>query len=353
MFPPDFSSQLLSALLDWLWRSWISLGVSGQGAAARPDRVIDPEALVLASSQWARHDARLFDEMLDWLCQHGQFIHLQRLRTLQRAGLGDMRVLSAVAAVLAEHAPQAKWRSLKTLPHSKPPLEPLFVGQPTESAFWGAAEPLFLQQGFQRGRLELRQLSRPPDSRRAANLWLKLRALFGTSARADIWLYLLTRGPGTAAEIARFSGYTPRAILLPLREMALSGHLHEPPRSARARPQRGVAAPARTRGPSWKYALRPDEWSFLRTWPEPAGYPRLEPVAPLLQLCQIALQQAGSTPPGSQALQELQLREAIAAPLTELQRLGLSESLGLPPDPRGGDLVSALNERLPALIRNL
>lgn len=87
MSPPDYNTQLITVLLDWLWRSWISFGISGHGSAARVDRVIDPEALVLAGSLWARYDARLFDEMLDWLCLHGGLIHLQRLRNLHRIGV--------------------------------------------------------------------------------------------------------------------------------------------------------------------------------------------------------------------------------------------------------------------------
>lgn len=353
MFPPDFSARLTSALLDWLWRSWVSLGVSGHGSEARQDRVIDPEALILASSLWARWDARLFDEMLDWLCQHGQLIHLQRLQTLYRRGLGDARVLSAVASVLVEHSSHAKWKSLiAPSPPSRPP-EPLFDGGLAQTASWGEPDPLFLRQGFQRGRLQLRQLSQPPDPRRAPNLWLKLRALFGTSARAEIWLYLLTQGPGTAAEIARFSGYTPRSILLPLREMALSGHLHESGRPPRARTERGKPAPVRTRGPSLKVALQSQEWSFLRTWQEPEGYPRLEPVAPLLRLCHGVLEKAQACPAGSKALQSLQLREAVAPALAEIHGLGLSGIHGLAPDLSGERLVSTLTDRLPATVQSL
>ena len=353
MFPPNFNPQLLSALLDWLWRSWISFGVTGHGAAARQDRDIDPEALLLASSRWARHDPRLFDEILDWLCQHGHLIHLQRLQNLQRGGLGDPRVLSAIAAVLQEHSPHSKWKTLAAKADAPPAPEPLFLSLKERTAFWGQPDPLFARHGFQRGRLELRQLSQAPDPRRAANFWLKLRALFGTSARAEILLHLLTTGPATATEIARHTGYTTRSILLPLREMALSGHVCEPPRPARTRPQRGKSSPTRTRGPSLSYSLRPEEWRFLRTWDDPAGFPAVESPMPLLRLCQIALLQTVTPASGSPALQNLQLGQAAAIPLAEMHRLGLSGIYGLPPDLTGDSLAAALAERLPALIENL
>lgn len=352
MFPPGFSSQLTTALLDWLWRAWISFGVSGNGAGARSDRVIDPEALVLASSRWARHDPRLFDEILDWLCQYGHLIHLQRLKNLQRGGLGDSTVLSAIASVLVEHSPHAKWKSLVVKAGSAPSTQPLFLEAGEEVAFWGKPEPIFERHGLQRGRLELRQLSRPPDPCRAANLWLKLRALFGTSARAEILLHLLATGPATATEIARRSGYATRSVLLPLREMALSGHLCEPPRPVRIRPQRGKSAPARTRGPSLAYALRPEEWVFLRTWEDPSGFPVVESPMPLLELCQAALvHTAPST--ASVELRSLQLREAVAAPLTGIHRLGVSAVYGLPADLAGPQLAATLAARLPTLLHSL
>ncbi len=353
MFPPNFNSQLTTALLDWLWRSWISFGISGNGTEGRQDHVIDPEALVLASSRWARFDARLFDEILDWLSQYGHLIHLQRLQNMQRSGLGDPKALSAIAAVLLEHSPQAKWKTLVTKTDLALPAEPLFLSLEEKAAFWGQADPLFAQHGFQRGRMELRQLGQPPDPRRAANLCLKLRALFGTSARAEILLHLLTTGPATATEIARRSGYTTRSILLPLREMALSGHLSEPPRPTRSRPQRGITTPPRTRGPSLAFSLNPNEWHFLRTWDQPTGFPVLVSPVPLLRLCQTALQFNRSSGMASPGLQALQLREATANHLAEIHRLGLSGTYGLTPDLSGERLATTLAARLPALIEKL
>lgn len=177
MYPPNFNTQLITALLDWLWRSWIFLGVSGHGPAARADRVIDAEALILASSLWARYDARLFDEMLDWLCLHGSLIHLQRLRNLHRTGLGEPQVLSAIAAVMVDRSPHSKWKALVSKPASSEQLTPLFLSLKEKTTTWGEPDPLFAAYGFHRGRLELRQLSQPPDPRRAPNLWLKLRGL--------------------------------------------------------------------------------------------------------------------------------------------------------------------------------
>ena len=354
MLPASFNRQLTEALLDWLWRCWVSLGVSGHGSRARPERVIDPEALLLASTLWARYDPRLFDEMLDWLSLHSSLIHLQRLRNLHQSGLGDAAVLSAIAAVIHKHSQQPKWKALIRPSFAGEKLEPLFLSLDGENATWGQAEPIFASQGFHRGRFELRQMSQPPAPTSAPNLWLKLRSLFGTSTRAEIVLQLLTSGPATAGEIARRSGFTARSILVTLREMALSGHVYEPPRPSRTRPQRGQPAPTRTRGPSLAYSLRPEEWSFLRTWNEPAGFPALQPPGPLLLLCQQLLAcLATEKPETSPMVKSMHLREAITPALQAIHRQGLSGEYGLPPELPGETLVTTLTSRLPQAIAQL
>ena len=354
MLPPSFSSQLVEALIDWLWRSWTSFGVAGQGSRVRAGSVIDPEALILASTLWARYDPRLFDEMLDWLCLHSSLINLQRLRNLNETGLGDASVLSVIAAVIQERSAQTKWKAIIHQPAQSNSLSPLFLSLDGQARCWGEAEPLFAQHGFQRGKLELRQMSQAPAPNQAPNFWLKLRCLFGTSTRAEIALRLLTTGPATAADIARRSGSTARSILVTLREMALSGHIYEPPRPARSRPQRGQTAPARTRGPSLAYSLRAEDWSFLRTWNEPPAFPLLKPPGPLLLLCQQVLAwQVSENPKTSPQAQSMHLRNTITPTLEAIHRQGLSADYGLPSQLPGDQLIATLTERLPTAVSRL
>lgn len=352
--PANFSSELIEALLDWLWRSWNSLGVSGRGATARADRVIDPESLLLASTQWARYDARLFDEMLDWLSLHGSLINLQRLRNLHGAGLGDTTVLAAIAAVVQDRSNQSKWKVLIGQRVSPAKLVSLFQSADGKRALWGEPDPVFAAHGFHRSRPELRQMSQIPSPQHAPNFWLKLRSLFGVTTRAEIMVQLLTGEPATAAEIARRSGFTARSILVALREMAASGHLYEPPRPGRARVPRDQTPPPRTRGPSLVYALRLAEWGFLRTWTEPPGFPALRLPGPLLLLCQRLLQCLESLKPGmSTGMQSILLRRALTPSLLDIHRHGLSGEYGLPPSLPGESLRFTLAERLLPAIASL
>ena len=79
----DFRSRCLEGVLNLLWRQWCSLGVAGHSEPAREAYLIDPEALLLATTSLGRYDPRLFDESLDWLTGYGSLINLQRLKNLQ------------------------------------------------------------------------------------------------------------------------------------------------------------------------------------------------------------------------------------------------------------------------------
>ena len=89
----SFSAELRAPLLALLWRQWSALDVAGHVASGNR-ALIDPEALVLVSTIFTRHDARLFDEMLDWLRANGTWINVLRLTHLQRA-VYEMRRLIA------------------------------------------------------------------------------------------------------------------------------------------------------------------------------------------------------------------------------------------------------------------
>jgi hypothetical protein len=350
MSPPSFKTSIRQAILDWLWRGWNSVGVAGSGGSgtAREDHVLDVETLLLAATVWGRCDPRLFDEVLDWLCLHGSLVHMQRLKNLHaESGLGDAAVLAVVADVAQRHSAQAKWKSMAKVMRGPGPLEPFF----TAGSLTGKTDPVFAAHGYQRGRLELRQMSRAPSPGLAANFWLKLRCLFGTSTRAEIMLHLLTGGPMTAAQLARLSGFTQRSVLLPLREMAISGHVIEPPAPPRERVQPGKVPVKRHRGLSLAYSVRADEWSFLRTWENPSGFPKYVPVSSLLATCQSL--EAELEKAADESTLAIRCREAVKKKGTLLHQHGWSDEMGLHQRMTGSDWLDHVTSRLPALIQSL
>jgi len=339
--PTEFKTRFLEAALDLLWRQWCSLGAAGHAQPAEPTRIIDPEALLLATTHFGRHDSRLFDESLDWLSKNGSLIHLQRLKTLHTdTGLGDPVVLAAIAEWLVKEGRQPKWKALANDKLGSADPQPLFGGILPKSP-----DPVFLRHGLLRERVVLRGMSRTPNPTLAPNLLLALRALIGVGARAEVILCLATGPAVHAAELARLTGYKPRTMQLLLQEMALSGHVltQEPP----SRPPDSTG-----RGSSRRYHLQAGDWAFL-TGGKPL--PRWIPWTPLWRIVREildALIQTGEHPKHS-ALLSSRLREYLAAQGQELAAAGLLPLLDLRSTAPGNEILTTLAERLPTALDRL
>lgn len=343
---PTFRTRCLEAALDLLWRQWCSMGVSGHAAPAVPGRLIDLEALVLATTSLGRQEPRLFDEAFDWLASFGSLVNLQRLSNLQRTHqLGDAPVLCALAGWLAEKAAQPRWKAItRAAGKAAAAPEPLFPGiagpAPAET------DPVFRAWNLDRSRFQPRGMSRAPQPLLPPNLMASLRALIGVSARVEIILFLAgSPAAAKAAEIARVTGYAPRTLQAVLQEMLLSGHLlsQEPP----ARP----ASPA-GRGSHRRYHLQPTDWAFL-TAGQPL--PQWTPWPALFALVRSVLDAipAPGQKPRHSAVISSQLRDTLATHSPALAAAGLLPGLDLRPDAPGSELLSTLAERLPSLIASL
>lgn len=254
----NYRERFHELVLRFLWRQWSVLGISGH-ASSSEQWIIDPEALLLFSTVAARRDARLFDEMLDWLEENGSWINLQRLSRMQTEHTpGDASVLAAIAAHLCCDSAHGKWKVLtqKTFP-SRSPSEatPLFPGIPV----LGELDRNFSQWGWTRGLVRSRGLSQPPRTDQPGCFLIKLRALFGRQSRAECIAWLLAHESGHPAEMARQLGYFPRSLQAVLNELTLSGHVR-----------------AMMAGREKHFAIQHADWRFLLTWKdaEITGFPK-------------------------------------------------------------------------------
>ncbi|WP_404420521.1 hypothetical protein [Nibricoccus sp. IMCC34717] len=240
---PRFNDELRTSVVQLLWRQWSALGVAGP-VAQEGNCAVDPEALLLISTQFARHDARLFDEIADWLQRNGHWINLMRLSRLEREfAFGDTAVLGALAEHLAQRTTHAKWKALsKNRPPSQPPAL-LFTHLPPPNR----ADEIFLRWGWLRPELEFRGLSKAPHPTTPASFLLKLRALFGLQSRAEVVAWLLAHEAGHPAQIARETGYFRGSIQNVLNELEVSGLIY----SAREGREKHFVAP---RG-NWRFLL--------------------------------------------------------------------------------------------------
>jgi hypothetical protein len=345
---PDFRNRCREAVVDLLWRQWCSLGVSGHAPPAHEGRLIDLEALVLATTTLGRHEPRLFDEALDWLASYGSLINLQRLANLHRRHpLGESQVLAAMADWLVEKSTQPRWKAItRSGPESRAAaaLEPLFPD--ADGPAPANPDEIFKARGLERSAFQPRGMSRSPQPLLPPNLMASLRALIGISARVEILLFLAGSPTAAgAAEIARATGYAPRTLQALLQEMLLSGHLlsQEPPARQKT---------ASNRRPRNSYHLQPTDWAFL-TPGKPL--PRWTPWASLFTVTRSVLNAipAQGTTSVHPAVVSSRLRETLAAEGPALAAAGLLPALNLRPDAPGTELLQTLAERLPALINSL
>ncbi len=222
----NLASDLEASLTDFLWQQWSALGVLGT-STSETRWVIDPEVLLLLTSEVGRHEARLFDEVLDWLLTNSRWINTQRLRSLHvKHEIGDSCVLAAIARSMMEHDPATKWRNLSQVSKPKLPPEALFrVGHRELRSVVEEPDPLFKQYGLLRTTQEPRSLAQPVTMTHPCALQFRLRALFGLGMRADILCYLLTHKGAHPSGIAKVLGYSQKRVQDTMVEMAESGQI--------------------------------------------------------------------------------------------------------------------------------
>ena len=253
-------SQVRAQLLEFAWDQWAQMGVFA--TARREDRwAIDPEALLLFTFEVARADARLFDEVLDWLVVNERLVSVQRLRNLCRDD--EDRALAEASLEWV-----ARWRSRARLAprnggsrRSPDRAEQLFrdsrlrVRRPDEA---------FRAHGWLKTETERSDKSQSPNLRSPINFAFRLRHVLGVGARAEVVRVLLTTDAPrlTAQAIAGSAGYAKRNV-----QEALTS-LHSA----------GVIDAVTVRNEQ-RYAVQRDRWSGLlglrvdglpshRDWPQ-------------------------------------------------------------------------------------
>lgn len=334
-------NHLTGRMVDLLWHQWSSIGVAGH-ARTDGDWIIDPEALLLATTRFARYDSRLMDESIDWLVKFGRRISLQRLQGLQRKwpGVADPRVLASIAEVLGQQVAHRKWRVIAKLSEEGTPAatESLFLKRDgTPASHFGELEPVFAKHGLLRGKLEHRGMSQPPDPRARENLVFTLRALLGVNARAEIMAWLLTHDSGHPAAIARSTGYFSKSIQQILNEMEDSAQVI----SVR-------------HGREKHFRVRAKDWHFLL--PPPAdgqsAFPRWVDWMPLFAAITRFTETLAL--PGiaekSEHFQSAKLREALDEAMPALVSAGISHELRTTREQRGADLVQSLLADIDSLL---
>lgn len=185
----SYSGQIADLALDLAWSLWAELGLSGW-KRNHEDVAIDAEPLIIATARLGRLDTRLLGESLDWCVTNTRLVSAVRLRNLLPTfDSPTKKAFGNFAATVKKHRP----------------------------ASWPAdGKPLRLSPT---GRSSVPSLDRP------ALVQLRLRAIFGVSARAEIIKQMLPDAdrPFGIAQLAMFTAYGKDNLADALDMMRLAG----------------------------------------------------------------------------------------------------------------------------------
>ncbi len=184
-------SDLREHVLDALWSQWHELGVASTVPRRHSDDAIDPEPLIAFTATHADLDPRLRDESIDWVLRYGTYISKARLKNV----LADWDLLED--PLFREYAATVNANSQLAWPA-------------------GGAKPLVFRA---RARSLLEDLTRP------ALISLRIRAVFGIGARAELLRALVCRpSPAmTAADLSTETSYGKRNVLNELEPLRFAG----------------------------------------------------------------------------------------------------------------------------------
>ncbi len=159
--------------------AWTELGVSGW-TTTHGDWAIDPEPLMLFTAWLGDRDPRLRDEATDWCVRNWRYVSRTRLKNLLRVQPADVQeAWGEFAATIEQHA-GVNW------PGATTPRRYTVIGRSTM-----------------------------PPLERPALIWIRLRAMFGVGARAEILrCFLAADGNGgmSVARLAIAAGFTKRNV---------------------------------------------------------------------------------------------------------------------------------------------
>lgn len=211
--------RVATTLLDFARDEWAQFGVFLPSSRPPDSWAQDPEALLVFTLDVARDDARLFDEVLDWLRLNGGSLSGRRLSRLAHGDGFEGALVSAAVEWAVEHGSPLR-RQIGVEPRSDDPVSVF-----ERPGLPGRSDEIFLRHGLAKPVTRPSGRSSTPDLFLPINLAFRFRSLFGVSSRAEIVRFLLTSGvpDATTLAIAEAAVSTKRNVNDTLNDLAISG----------------------------------------------------------------------------------------------------------------------------------
>lgn len=222
----ELRRQVRARLLGFAWDQWAQMGVLA--SSNRHDRwAMDPEALLLFTLEVGRADARLFEEISDWMIVNEALISVRRLRNLCRDET-DLALADAFLASVAHWRPRARLAGKKPQqPPNRSDAQPFF--RDSIAAIRDPVNAGFLRHGWLKAEVKPSGKSQPPDLLAPINFSFRLRQILGVGARAEVVRVLLTTDAPRPINqvmtqvIANAAGYAKRNVQEALHSLNSAG----------------------------------------------------------------------------------------------------------------------------------
>lgn len=185
------SERLTDNAIALAWSLWAELGASGW-QRNHSSHAIDPERLILFTALLGDADPRLRDESTDWCIAYGRYVSAARLRNLLSTQTPEVRATFADMAATVNAHSNLRWPSAaQARPYART------------------------------------QRSAIADFTSPSLVVLRLRALFGVGARAEVVRAFLADPSArfSAADVAADAGYTKRNVAEALDALRAAGLL--------------------------------------------------------------------------------------------------------------------------------
>jgi hypothetical protein len=166
-----YSAAVRDCALETAWSLWAELGLSGW-TRHHADTAVDLEPLIIATARLGEWDARLLEEAFDWCVLNSRFVSAVRLRNLLTTVDDPTREAFGGFAAAIRKVRKVSWSA---------------AGRPFQLRVTGR--------------------SSLPDLHRPALLQLRLRAILGVSARAEIIRWMLPQ-PSRFFGVAELATHT-------------------------------------------------------------------------------------------------------------------------------------------------
>ena len=197
----EFKEKFINDLLEIHWRHWTALGVASH---VRPERywIVDLEAITTSTLLIGLCDKRLLSASLEWLVKNGEWMNLSRLKRIGKVFMKPFPGSNEL--LLSPEVLKLTANTLRKFGQNGLAIKRFDSLESNETRV-KEYESFF-------NKFQMRGIVTEPQIQQPSLIQLLLRNVFGTGARVEVFIYLLTNDSGNSNSIAKDVFYDQKNI---------------------------------------------------------------------------------------------------------------------------------------------